>query len=72
MGCVLISVHPCRSVASDCPDHQAGNGVDDDGNEEEREADLDERAKVEVAGSLGELACDDAGKGIGGCEEGLS
>ena len=54
-GCVLMSVHPCRSAACDRPDHEAGDRVDDDGDEEEREADLDERAEVDVAGGFGEL-----------------
>ena len=54
-GCVLMSVHPRRSVACDGPDHQTGDGVDDDGDEEEREADLDQGAEVEVAGGFGEL-----------------
>ena len=44
-----------RSAARDRPDHEAGDRVDDDGDEEEREANLDQRAEVEIAGGLGEL-----------------
>src|SRR3979490_1958204 len=67
-----MSVHPGRSAACDGPYHEAGDGVDDDGDEEEREADLDERAEIDVAGGLGELSCNDAGEGVGGGEEGLA
>src|SRR5258707_13723744 len=71
-GCVLMSVHPRRSATRDRPDHEAGDCIDDDGYEKEREADLDQRAEVEVAGGLRELARDDAGHRVGGCEEGLA
>src|ERR1700731_1366306 len=67
-----MSVHPSRSAACDGPDHEAGDGVDDDGDKEEREADLDERAEIDVAGGFGELSCNDAGEGVGGGEEGLA
>src|SRR6266481_5596035 len=71
-GCVLMSVHPGRSAACDGPYHETGYGVDDDGDEEEREADLDERAEIDVAGGFGELSCNDAGEGVGGSEEGFA
>ena len=52
---MLISVHPRRRAARDGPDHQPRDCVDDDGDEEEREADLDERAEIEIARGFGEL-----------------
>src|SRR6266700_638696 len=67
-----MSVHPGRSAACDGPDHQTGDGVDDDGDEEERESDLDERAEVYVAGGLGELSRDDTRESVGGGEEGFA
>src|ERR1700744_1129972 len=70
-GCVAMSVHPCRSVACDRPDHEAGDGVDDDGDQKECETDLDKRAEVDVACGLGELSRDDAGEGVGGGKEGF-
>src|SRR5258707_15256586 len=71
-GCVLMSVHPRRSATRDRPDHEAGDCIDDDGYEKEREADLDQRAEVEVAGGLRELARDDAGQRVGGRERGIA
>src|ERR1700733_13962225 len=71
-GCVAMSVDPCRSVACDRPDHEAGDGVDNDRDQEERETDFDERAEVDVAGGLGELSGDDAGEGVGWSEERLA
>jgi len=57
-----MSVHPRRSVACDCPNHQARDSVHDDGDQEESEADLDEGAQVEIAGGLRELVGDDTGQ----------
>src|SRR5271163_3982424 len=67
-----MSVHPRWSVPRDCPDHEAGDSVDDDGYEEECKADLDERAEIQIAGRLGELARDNAGQRVGWGKEGLA
>ena len=63
--------HPCRCAARDRPNKKAGDCVDDDGYEEERKADLDERREVEVRGGLGKLVGDDAGEGVAGAKSDL-
>src|SRR5580704_3273535 len=65
-------VHLGRSAAGDGPDHETGDSVDDNGDEEEREADLDQRAEIDVGGGFGELSGNHAGQGVGGGEEGFA
>ncbi len=60
---------PCRRAARDRPDHEAGDCIDDDSNEKERETDLDESAEVEIAGCLREFVGDDACQRMPRCEE---
>src|SRR5271165_824429 len=65
-GC-LGTYPPCRS--GDAPNQQTGQRIDDQGHEEERKSDFDQRTQVEVASSFAEFVGDDAGHGIAGGEE---
>ena len=48
-------------AARDRPDQQPGNGVDDDGDDEQRQANLDQRARcMSLAASVNSLAITEA------------
>ena len=59
----LLSCACAGRAPRDGPDQQLGNCVDDDGDDEEGEADLDQGAAVQVAGGFGKLVGDDGGHG---------
>src|ERR1051325_9437180 len=64
-----LSPRHAASAARDAPDEKARGAVDDEGHEEEHEAQLDERAQVQVARRLRELVGDDGGDGVARLEE---
>src|SRR5438105_1582778 len=50
-----ISGHPRRRAACHSPHQQASTGIDDDGHQEERSPDLDQRAQIHIVGGFAEL-----------------
>ena len=54
-----LSTLRCGGPARDRPDEQAGDCVHNDGDDEQRQTDFDERAQVHVADGLGKFVGDD-------------
>src|SRR5229473_2416992 len=55
-----------RLPSSNAPHHEPCQRVDHDGDKEERQADLDQSRKIQIAGRFGEFVGEHAGHGVSG------
>src|SRR5579872_321399 len=65
-----LGIAPRRRAPSYGPDEQLRKNIYDDGHEEQRESDFDQRAEIRIARRLAEFIGNDAGHGVSGCEQG--
>src|SRR5207302_6833646 len=63
---LISGMGPHRHSARDAPHHQPRQSIDHQGHQKQDQADLDERAQVQVASSLAEFISNDAGQGVAG------
>src|SRR5512135_902715 len=66
----LLRMHPHRNPACGHPDQHPRDNVHDQGDDEQRQPDLDDGAQVQVAGGFTEFVRDDAGHGVRRREKG--
>ena len=67
----ISGMSPRILAASHGPHQKLGQGIDDDGNQEQRQADLDQGGEIYIPGCLAELIGQDAGHGLAGSKQRL-
>src|ERR1700675_417732 len=68
----MSSSHVSRRLPSrDAPHHEPCQRVDYDGDKEQRQANLDQSRKIQIAGRFGEFVGEHAGHGVSGSKQRL-